>query len=204
MAQFVNPCGPQPERCRSPIYPLFETGIAIKQVPLCQGPVCDCDTPSYGRIRLNAGGTLDRTKWLEGWVISQLSTRGEVGCEDTILRRREGGWWADDFRRGVNFKSGSKLWALQWSFVENDTLIMAEAYANEALAPLVSWGIASRIKVKASYVSRRVMRLTIEIIGPGLSAAVTIDGQALPNGGWAWGERQPEGVGSIAAIGPWR
>jgi phage gp46-like protein len=187
MAQLsINPCLPSTDPCRSPNYPLFSTGISVRQVPLCDGPTCDCEQPSIGRYRITAAGTLDRTYWLEGWIISQLITRGEVSCEEHPLRKRDGGWWADAFRQPAGFRSGSKLWSLQWALVTNEALIMAKQYATQALQYLVTWGIASRIAIETTYVSQKVMRLHVTVTGPGLQQSVTIEGQGVPAGGWVW------------------
>jgi len=88
---------------------------------------------------VSTAGSLDRSEWLKGWIISQLTTRGEVSCDEHPLKIRVGGWWADSFRSPATFKSGSKLWALQWSYVTNEALIAARQYAAQALAPLMQW-----------------------------------------------------------------
>lgn len=187
MAQVINACAPQPSRCQSPNYPVFSTGISVRQIPVCGPSPCDCDTPMTGRYRVALGGTLDRSHWLEGWIYSQLVTRGAVACDEHTLGRSAGGWWADAFRgTGNSFQSGSKLWSLQWSRVTNEALIYARQYATEALQYLVQWGIASRIKVDSNYVNPKVMRLVITVIGPGHPQEVTVDGQVVPSGGWAW------------------
>lgn len=195
MAQLnvIDPCAPPPDPCRSPFYPVFSPGISNRQVPLCEGPTCDCDGPSIARYRVTNSGTLDRSHWIEGWIIGQLTTRGEVACEEHTLKKRDGGWWADSFRKPIGFKSGSKLWSLQWSFVTNEALIMAKQYATQALQYLMAWGIASSIKIDTTYVSQKVMRLHVIVIGPSLTQSVTIEGQGVPNSGWLWQEYRPGG-----------
>jgi len=184
----INPCLPAPDPCASPVVPLFNSPISFRQIPLCDGPYCDCPSPSYGRMRLTSAGTLDRSRWLEGWIIAQLTTRGEVSCDENPLKKRAGGWWADAFRTPAGFRTGSKLWALQWSFVTNDSLIMAKQVATQALNPLMAWGIASRIRIEASFVSRKVMKLAITVTGPGISTAAAVQGTAMPDAGWLWQE----------------
>lgn len=76
------------------------------------------------------------------------------------------------------------------SDVTNDALIMAKQYATQALNPLMAWGIASRIRIEASYVSAKVMRLAITVTGPGTSAAAAVQGTAMPDSGWLWQEYQ--------------
>jgi len=94
--------------------------------------------------------------------------------------------------QSCGLKTGSKLWALQWSLVTNDALIMAKQYATQALNPLLAWGIASRIGISASYVSRQVMQLSINVTGPGTSAAA-VQGTAMPDAGWLWQEYKANG-----------
>src|SRR5262245_9289943 len=128
MAQaFSNVCAPPPPpRCGSPEFPLFQPGISTRLIPQCSATFCECDVTGVGRYRVTPQGTLDRSHWIEGWIINQLSTRGEVSCDEHTLHDRAGGWWADAFRQPVGFKSGSKLWTLQWAHVTNDALIIAK------------------------------------------------------------------------------
>ena len=187
----LNPCLPPQDPCRSPVVPLFNSPLSFRQIPLCEGPYCDCPQPSYARMRITAAGTLDRSRWLEGWIIAQLITRGEVSCEEHPLKQRAGGWWADAFRNPAGFKTGSKLWALQFSLATNDAMIMAKQYATQALNPLLAWGIASRINIGVSYVSKKVMKLDIDVTGPGASASAAVQGTAMPDSGWLWQEYRP-------------
>jgi len=57
----------------------------------------------------------------------------------------------------------------------------------------MAWGIASRITVQASYVSSKVMRLSITIVGPGIVAATAVQGMAMPDSGWLWEEYRATG-----------
>lgn len=197
MAQLSanNACGDgSGDPCRPQFYPLFNTGISNRQVPICDGPYCECETPAMARLRITREGTLDRSHWIEGWVIAQLVTRGEISCEEHILKKRDGGWWADSFRPTSDFKSGSKLWSLQWAMVTNEALIMAKQYATQAIQYLLAWGVASTLKVDTKYVSRKVMRLSVTVIGPGVNTnVINIDGQAMPNAGWLWQEYKAGG-----------
>src|SRR5262245_27585006 len=115
----INPCAPAPKRCKAaPVYPLSRPGISARHVPACTGSYCDligCGGPNW---RVTNAGTLDRTHWVEGWIATQLFTRGAVTCEEHPLGKRDGGWWADSFRAD-GFKSGSKLWSLQWAPITN-------------------------------------------------------------------------------------
>jgi len=184
----TNPCLPQPDRCASPVVPLFKPPLSFREVPLCEGPYPECRRPAYPRMHVTAAGTLDRAEWIKGWIMAQLTTRGSVTCDEHPLKTRSGGWWADAFRNPVGFSIGSKLWTLQWAFVTNEALLLAKAYANAALSPLLAWGIASKIAIEVSYVSCKVMQLSIAVTGPGVSTAATAQGTAMPDTGWLWQE----------------
>jgi len=187
MASMINPCAPAPPRCRTRFLPLFQPGISSRRIPECGPDYCgllDCGSPNW---RVSNAGTLDRSRWLEGWIATQLFTRGAVSCEEHPLGKRDGGWWADAFRRET-FKSGSKLWSLAWSPVTNDTLVTAKQYAIEALQYLLAWGIVSTLTVDALYISRHVMQLRVKVTGPGVSTSLAFEGQAVPNSGWLWQE----------------
>ena len=191
----INPCLPPPDPCRSPVVPLFHPGLSFRAVPLCEGPYAECPQPGYARMRITSSGSIDRADWIRGWIMAQLTTRGEVSCEEHPLKMRAGGWWADAFRIPAGFKTGSKLWALQWSLVTNEALIMAKQYATTALNPLMQWGIASRINIDASYVSCKVMRLAIDVTGPGVASTATVQGMAMPDSAWLWQEYKATALG---------
>jgi len=206
-------CAPPPPRCRTRSYPLFQPPIASRRIPLCRPPNCEGIQEGDPNLHVNKMGTLDRNDWLRGWVIKQLFTRGQVECGDRdsgehppyIKHPRLGGWWADAFRgntsvtsRGSAFRSGSKLWTLQWNHVTNQTLMQAKDFAFEAISYLVAWGIASKIDIVPWYISRRVMRLDITIKGPGASDVnITVQGSAMPDSRYLWEEYK-----NIANIDP--
>lgn len=172
---------------------LFRPGISTQLISSC---VTCCDIGRTGSPNWNVGRdkTLDTTEWVKGWILNQLSTRAEVTCEEeeAISSRKRGGWWADSFR-DVTFKTGSKLWSLQWSQTINATLETAKRYAEEALSYLVAWGIADSVTVSASYVNKVVLKLNVTVVGPSFKAVTTLQGQALPDYTWLWREE-----GSVA------
>jgi len=75
-------------------------------------------------------------------------------------------------------------------------------YAAQALLPLLQWGIAARTSVSATYVSRKVMALAIDVSGPGSAAAVAVQGTAMPDAGWLWQEYVNQPAEIRARIGP--
>jgi len=218
--QKIYICDPGDDRCVKPIEPPFLPGISVRHSPSCSDSLCNtvfqCD---FGNWRITNENTLDRSKWIEGWIMTQLLTRGFVDCPEHPLSdmpgaplKRGGGWWADAFRvpsgaagaggQARTFNSGSKLWALQWRHggATNDLLLQAEAYAIEALRPLSSWGIITTLSVKAVYLTRAingtgfpgaVMHLRIGITGPGVTNTYTLEGAQMPNSEWLWREYMP-------------
>lgn len=174
-----NPCGQA-----NPV--LFRSGIATQLTPSCT-TYCDIGQTGTPGWRVNRR-SLDTNNWIRGWVLNQLSSRAVVNCEDTALGIRAGGWWADAFRGSFEFRSGSKLWSLQWSKTVNETLQMAQRYAEDALAYLVTWGVADSIKVDVAYVSRNVLTLAVTVKGPNVDVSTSLTGQQLPDFGWLWKE----------------
>jgi phage gp46-like protein len=186
-----NVCAPVAPRCRTRNYPLFQTPISTRRVPECSPPTCPTEcTGGNGALNVTNLGTLDREKWIEGWITQQLFTRGQIECEEHPLGKRDGGWWADSYRSD-QFKSGSKLWALKWSRVTNEALVTAKQYTMEALSYLLNWGLVSTLTVTPMYVSHNVMHILIKITGPGTSRQLVFEGTAMPNSTWLWEEYRP-------------
>jgi phage gp46-like protein len=181
---MFDPCASPPPRCGTRYAETFKPGISARRIPSCSYSHCGLHfgDPNW---RVTAQGTLDRARWIEGWIAVQLFTRGQIECDEHVLQERSGGWWADAFRTN-NFKTGSKLWALQWALVSNDALLQAKQYATEALSYLLQWGLATRLDIKPSYVSRFVMHLAITVHGPGYIAASLLAEGRVVSGAWLW------------------
>jgi phage gp46-like protein len=73
------------------------------------------------------------------------------------------GWWGELLSPAANDRYGSKLWLLRREKQTEDTRLRAKEYAEEALAWLVTDGIASTVVVDASYPARGVLLLEISI-----------------------------------------
>lgn len=203
--QPVVTCEPVDERCQRPISPNFLPGISFRHMPSCTDNVCGLMQCAGGNWRVTNENTLDRSKWIEGWIMTQLLTRGLVDCADHPQGKRDGGWWADSFRNadGQNarqFRSGSKLWALRYRHggATNDMLLQAKSYAQQALSPLIGWGVASRITVDAFYIAKgnapfpgAIIQLRITVSGPGYTSGATLEGSQAPNAEWLWREYMP-------------
>src|SRR5262245_9548882 len=194
-------CNPPPRRCSRPVDETFDAGISPRHSPSCTGNVCGLFACDGANWRVTTNGTLDRSHWIEGWIISQLFTRGQVDCREHPFEHSpqqgkiDGGWWADSFRTASTnsrFKSGSKLWALKWSPVNNETLMKAQQYAQDALAPLLMWGVVSNLTVTPMYIGKDTIHLHIKVSGPGVASTFTIEGQAQPQADWLWRSYYPK------------
>lgn len=176
--------------CRPTAAVNFRAGVSTRRIPGCSPSRCESSDCGMGALWVNNSGTLDSSEWLGGWCINQLSARAQATCDETLTEKPGGGWWADAFRgQGsgtAGFRSGSKLWTLRGQLSTNERLLLAKRYAEEALAWLVSAGVAMRIEVTATLASSRAINLAITIIVPGSSAEATITGQQQPDYSWAW------------------
>jgi phage gp46-like protein len=78
------------------------------------------------------------------------------------------GWWADSFPDVDGDMVGSRLWLLSRSKEENDTLIKAKEYAEEAMQWMIEADdpAAKSIEVTASHVRPGVLGLLVQIYKP--------------------------------------
>lgn len=74
------------------------------------------------------------------------------------------GWWADAYAEIDGDKIGSRLWLLAREKQTQLVLVLAKAYAEEALAWLLEDGIARAVNVSAEIVREGVLGLGIEIL----------------------------------------
>ncbi|RJX35672.1 MAG: hypothetical protein C4525_03185 [Desulfarculus sp.] len=111
-----------------------------------------------------SGGALLQDEGLQTAVLHSLFTDRRALADDVLpegVNRR--GWWADLTLPAEGDQYGSRLWLL---FREKQTaavLRRAEEYAEEALAWLITDGVASQVKVAAEVVRRGVLGLSVEI-----------------------------------------
>lgn len=164
----------------------FRRGIATQLVADCR-TYCDVGATATPTWRATMSRSLDTRQWIRGWVINQLATRAAATCNDSPVINKAGGWWADGYRKD-NFRSGSKLWTLQWSKSINETMQIAKTYAEDALAYLVTWQIATSVEVVVAYVNKAVLTLTVNIKGPNLDVSVSLTGENRPDSSWLWQE----------------
>ncbi len=117
-------------------------------------------------------------------IISLFSDRlAESGDEipDGSTDRR--GWWGDmplesaDESTGTPDRIGSRLWLLDRALQTQDTLNRAERYANEALAWMVTDGVASSVTATASFPQRGWIKLQIVIVQASGSSTFSVQWQ---------------------------
>lgn len=113
------------------------------------------------------GGDLRSEDGLLTSVLISLFSDGLAAADDELpdqgTDRR--GWWASDVLeedRASGF--GSLLWLLERSSLRNETLVKAEASARDALAWLVSEGIAERVEATASRLDLSTLALEVRIL----------------------------------------
>jgi phage gp46-like protein len=83
------------------------------------------------------------------------------------------GWWGDAYPVAEQDRFGSRLWLLRASKQLQQSLNLAKAYAEEALAWLVADGVARKVEVETWIVRFEVMGLLARIHRPD-SAVVPI------------------------------
>lgn len=104
---------------------------------------------------------------LETAVVLSLFTDRRAASDDPVpdgADRR--GWWADGVTGEAGDRIGSRLWLLWREKQMPSVLVRARQYAEEALAWLVTDGVARRIEVQASIPQRDVLRLDVAIDRP--------------------------------------
>lgn len=100
-------------------------------------------------------------------VISSLLTDRRAEPED-VLPVDDGdrrGWWGDGFGAEGPEPFGSRLWLLHRATVNQETATLARLYAEEALAWLVSEGLAESVSVTAEVATGAVIALEVSYRG---------------------------------------
>jgi phage gp46-like protein len=106
---------------------------------------------------------------------------GRVAASDDVLPDNTGdrrGWWGDE---GQDIPIGSRLWLLARSKLTQQVANDAVTYAQEALAWLVSDGVASSTTTTATIVASNQLRLVVAI-NRGNDSSLSL------NFAWAWQE----------------
>ncbi len=79
------------------------------------------------------------------------------------------GWWGDEFAVITGDKFGSRLWLLDRSKRQNETILRAEEYVREALAWMLEDRVVSRVDVTVE-TSGATLLFAVELQRPGRDA----------------------------------
>lgn len=105
---------------------------------------------------------------LDTAVILSLFTDRRAEADDAIpdgsSERR--GWWADSLADVENDQIGSRLWLLSREKQLPSVLVKAKGYIEEALAWLVSDGVAKAVNVETFIPRAGILGAQIEIVKP--------------------------------------
>lgn len=95
------------------------------------------------------------------------------------------GWWADALSEEPEDRIGSRLWLLDRGKISSKTKNEMKDYTEEALAWMVTVGLASKIKVTTTIVSNQRIDMLVQIYRPegdNIPFKFIWDGQALRKG----------------------
>lgn len=92
---------------------------------------------------------------LETAIILSLFCDARADASDVLPSPGDGrrGWWGDQFSSEANDRLGSKLWLLGRAKRVNETLERARKYSQDALAWMITDGVASAISIATSFAS---------------------------------------------------
>ena len=110
-----------------------------------------------------AGADLASGDDLTTAVYLSLFTDRRAADDDKLVDNTQNrrGWWGDT---GSDSQIGSRLWLLARAKQDDDTLLLAEQYAEEALQWLITDEVAASIDVNASWVRAGLLGLVVTII----------------------------------------
>ena len=115
-----------------------------------------------------AGPDLSRDDGLHSAVLLSLFTDARAATDDDLPAgdgdRR--GWWGDTLSTDPADHVGSRLWLLDREKRLPGVLARVEAYASEALAWLLTDGVAQRVTCSAAFVGADTVGLSVEIERP--------------------------------------
>lgn len=80
------------------------------------------------------------------------------------------GWWGDQFLDVEGDRYGSRLWLLDRSKLNGDTLRRAEEYCREALAWMLEDRVVASVGVQVAFAGKDGMSIAITLARPGRDA----------------------------------
>lgn len=105
---------------------------------------------------------------LETAVILSLFTDARAHPDDAlpIGQTDRRGWWADAYPVSQGDRFGSRLWLLRASKQLQESLNLAQQYAEEALAWMINDGVAKKVEVDTFIARAEVMGMIVRIYRP--------------------------------------
>ena len=97
-------------------------------------------------------------------VINSLFSWRRANDDDELPGVSRFGWWGDTFE--VDDKFGSRLWLLSRAKITDQTPKQAQEYAEEALAWLVTDGVAADVIVTVERATADRLDMLVEVVKP--------------------------------------
>ncbi len=116
-------------------------------------------------LRLD-GGDIDATNRLADWIMVSLFSWGRAADDDAVQpgADRQGWWGAEVAAEGLTGAWGSRLWTVQRAALTLETVRRVRELIAEALAWIVTDGIASAVNVSAARVDNRRVRVDVSVV----------------------------------------
>ena len=116
-----------------------------------------------------SAGDLKADNDLKTSVLNALFTDRRANADDVLPDENElsdrRGWWADSLNQNERL-TGSRLWLLARSKSQQEVVLRAKEYVNEALQYLIDDGVAQEINTTTAIVNRSVLSIKVLIKKP--------------------------------------
>lgn len=167
-------------------------GLKLINIPdECNTDALGCYDSSCANPALDSLGiTIDTSKYVEGLALNILLTDSrKPDTECGWLPGRRGGHWSETFIEGGGARVGSRVRFHSGKGSIQQQVNEIEALAQEDLSKLVTYGVATKVQVKATYLGRATVGVIATIFGPTGAeiGRVGISGQRAANG-WVWNQ----------------
>lgn len=110
------------------------------------------------------GGNIQTDAGLETAVLISYFTHRRADDDDDLPSPGDKrGWWGDAYPDEPGHKSGSRLWLLARSNLNQSTLNLAVQYAEESLQWMIADKVAISVQATAERIGQEIMGLGVEI-----------------------------------------
>lgn len=117
---------------------------------------------------LISGGDLAIEEGLETAVVMSIFTDARALDDDELPGNDSDprGWWADEFAQVEDDEIGSRAWLLERTRLNDETVVRAQGFYQQALQWLVDDGVAERVDVQVERVDLSIARIDVQIFRP--------------------------------------